>query len=424
VRSYLLHAGSRKLRVTEVNPRQYGHLALEIVMSFALARQEASSVYFLVPAPAVSEALLQVEADGIRTLRRSRVRDLAARAAWAGAEAAVDTTRWCSYQRFLVGYEFRREIVEHLRVAPLEREPRRALQALVDSLPRGPRRARRPESEVSRLYYRRRLLRAPVPVRLPSHLQPAILAAAERVGLDLEKPLVTVHVREAGYKRGREMHQAKPGGRNDATRNARIESYFAAMDRLVGRGYTVVRIGDPSMTPVSRPGVVDLATSPHRSQLLEIASMLRARFFLSGEAGPVGVAYLTNTPLLTVNATDPISSYPIRRDGMLLMKHVVARASGRELPVEELVSEAHLRHLRDLLHYDYRDNTSEEIVAAVDEMLACLDGDDAETATQREFRALATEAGTQLATTLQYVRKWGSDDGFLGDGRIVTGAAA
>lgn len=409
--------------VTEINPRQYGHLALEMAMSFARARRENAAVYFLRPTDVVSEALLKLKPDSVPVFQHHFATDLLARTLWASADTfGLDGgfADWARYQAFVLGHEFRREIIEYQRSHDLTRPVHRALQQLNDTLPRGGRQKANPVGKVARrLYYQRRLLREPVPVHIPKRLMPTVVNAAARVGLDLNVPMVTLHVRESGYKLGREMHNAKPGGRNDSTRNARIESYFDAIDLLVHRGYTVVRIGDPSMTPVDREGVVDLATSPHRSQLLEIQCMLRSRFFLSGEAGPVGVSYLTNTPLLTVNATDPISSYPIRADGLLLLKHVIERRTRRELATPELVSEAHLQHLRDLLHYEYRDNTSEEIVDAVLEMLELLDGMHGETVGQQTFRTLATEAGESLRGRLQYVRKWGTDAGFLGDGRVV-----
>ena len=100
-------------------------------------------------------------------------------------------------------------------------------------------------------YYRRRLLREPIPVRLSARAEEQAVREAAAIGLDERTRIVTVHAREAGYKFGREVQDAKPNSvRDDSTRNVRIESYFAAIDHLVERGYTVVRMGDPTMTPV------------------------------------------------------------------------------------------------------------------------------------------------------------------------------
>jgi putative glycosyltransferase (TIGR04372 family) len=408
--------GGRRLVVTRVNPRQYGHLALEIAMSLLVARRERAAVYFLRPRRVVSNAVFRLTADGVRTLPRLAPIDWAVRLLW-----------WLSDRRVQLGQEavsLRRALRQATRreLSRYERSHRalqpRVRRALVQAKQRLRPIARRGVREELPLYYQRRLLRAHVPVRVAARAMDEVRAAAAGVGLDPGAPMVTLHVRESGFKFGREMQDAKPGGRDDSTRNARIESYFPAIDRLVARGFTVVRVGDPSMTPVERPGVVDLATAAARSQLLEVYCMRRSRFFISAEAGPVGLAYLTGTPLLTVNATDPISSYPIRADGLLLLKHVRERLSGRALRAGELLEREYLTHLRDVLRYEYVDNTPEEIVEAVDEMLEIVEGRAVETAQQHRYRALAAAAGDELRPVLNYVRKWGSDQGFLGEGRV------
>ena len=168
-----------------------------------------------------------------------------------------------------------------------------------------------------------------------------------------------------------------------------------------------------------RAGVVDLATASNRDQVVELWVLLRSDFFLSGEAGPVGVSYLTNTPLLTVNATDPISSYPIRSDGMYIVKRVVDRQTNQPLTLRDMLSDDYLANVRNISRFRYVDNTSEEIVASVVEMLAWLRGGGEETAFQRMYRDMAVEAGDSLRARLTYVRKWGADERFMGDGRIA-----
>jgi putative glycosyltransferase (TIGR04372 family) len=407
--------GAYKLLVTRVNPRQYGHLALEIAMSQLLGRREYAAVYYLRPRRVVSNALFSLTSDEVRILPRAVPLDWVVRVCW----WVGDVRAW------LVG-----------EVAILARTLRSAMRTELSVYERSHRRRPRVRRALLRakkdlrasaetrvrlelpLYYQRRLLRDHVPVRVDPRAMPAVREAAVQIGLDPDAPVVTLHVRESGFKFGQEMQDAKPGGRDDSTRNARIESYFDAIDLIVSRGYSVVRIGDPSMTPVSRPGLVDLATAVARSQLLEVYCMSRSRFFVSAEAGPVGLAYLTGTPLLTVNATDPISSYPIRSDGLLLLKHVRYRRTGQELSPVELLGREHLTHLRDVLHYEYVDNTGEEIVEAVAEMFDLVEGRTKETETQRRYRELATEAGERYRPVLNYVRKWGSDGGFLGNGRV------
>jgi putative glycosyltransferase (TIGR04372 family) len=405
----------RTLLVTRVNPRQYGHLALEIAMSLLHGRREHAAVYFLRPRRVVSSAMFRMISDEVRVVPRAVALDWAVRLFWWVGDARAWVAGQAASLTRALQRAIRAELSTYERSHQIRPRVRRALLHVKEDLrPPVPTRV---QQELP-LYYQRRLLRDHVPVRVDPRAVSAVRAAAARVGLDPDLPMVTLHVRESGFKFGREMHDAKPGGRDDSTRNARIESYFAAIDLIVSRGYTVVRVGDPSMRPVARPGLVDLATAAARSQLLEVYCMSRSRFFVSAEAGPVGLAYLTGTPLLTVNATDPISSYPIRGDGLLLLKHVRDRRTGRELSAAELVGREHLTHLRDVLRYEYVDNTGEEIVEAVTEMFESLEGRAEETEAQRRYREIATEAGEQFRPVLHYVRKWGSDRGFLGNGRV------
>ena len=60
----------------------------------------------------------------------------------------------------------------------------------------------------------------------------------------------------------------------------------------------------------------------------------------------------------------------------------------------------------------------EEIDRAVVEMLDRLGGA-ADSPVQVQFREAATEAAERLRDRFAYVRKWGTDDGFLGDGGVA-----
>ena len=243
-------------------------------------------------------------------------------------------------------------------------------------------------------------------------------------GIAPDARLVCVHAREGGYKHGGETHDIKPDSRDDRTRNARIESYLDAADYLIGRGYAVIRLGDPSMTPVHHPGVVDLATSPTRTNLLEIYCLLRSDFIICGESAFGNVIYLTNTPMLLVNATEPISAYPIRAPGLFLPKTVVDKRDGRRLTTVDLLSLEYHRQFRDTRRYQYVDNSPEQIREATQKMLEWIDGRWAESQAQHGYHEATMSAAAQLRRRSTYVRKWGLHEGFLGDGRIARVALA
>jgi len=411
--------GRRRVLVARPNERQYGHLGLEVGMSLARAREADADVYFVRPSTPIGGGLFELESPQVRVLRPTPlVRELLRTCvSWQLLLDRVDD--WRGEVREHVEQEFVREVTRYVGDADMPPEVREGLRgvrgrlrASLDHVARE--RRRRPA------YFERRLLRDPVPVQLHPKAREEAERQARAHGIPAEGRLVCIHAREAGYKQGNEIQDTKPhDGRDDSARNVRIETYFAAVDHLVERGYTVVRLGDPTMRPVEHPGVVDLAVSPARTNLLEIYCMLRSDLLIAGESGLAGITYVTNTPFLLVNSTEPISSYPIRAPGLFLPKTVVDKRDGRRLTSLDLLSVEYHRQFRDTRRYLYIDNTPDEVRAATEEMLEWIGGRWTESAGQRHYHDAIMEATAGLWSSSIYVRKWGLHDGFLGDGRIA-----
>ncbi len=411
--------GARRIRVTLPNERQYGHLGLDMVMSLAHARQEGADAYFVRPSTSLGTGLFELESPQVRVLRPPRVVQKLFRT-WLSWRRFRDRVRgWRDGAREQVEREFVREANRYVADLGMPRQVRDSLRGV-----RG--RLRSSLEQVARdrrllpPYYERHLLREPVPVQLHRAVSEEAARQARACGIAPDARLVCIHAREQGYKRGDEIQDTKPEtGRDDQTRNARIESYLQAVDYLVQRGYTVIRLGDPSMTPVHHPGVVDLATSPVRTNLLEVYCLLRSDLIIAGESAYVNMVCLTNTPILLVNVTEPISAYPIRAPGLFLPKTVVDRRDGRRLTNLDLLSLEYHRRLRDTRRYLYVDNVPEEILEATREMAEWLAGTWTECQTQRSYHEAIMSAAAQLRRHSAYVRKWGLHEGFLGDGRIA-----
>ena len=415
--AFVRRAGPRLL-VSQPNAVQFGHLGMEMVMALARAREEQAAIAFLRAPRVVNDGAFELESDQVDVRKLSPP----AESWW--------RSRWM-LDRLLAGLEERgREFREDFwhEVGELAREetwdpamsPR--LRRMLRSTKSYAGRQRPERMAAGDPYLKRRLIRTPVPVRLrpPAAERASALAAA--IGVPPGAPIVAVHAREAGWKRGREVQDKEYRGerqRDDSTRNVRIETYFAAIDCLVSRGFTVVRLGDASMKPVRRPGVVDLALDPRRTPLLDVYVLLRSAFLLAGESGPSVFTLLTNTPTLTVNATDPISSFPIRRDWLFMLKRVIDLKTGDTLTLSDMLGERYLEALRDTYRFRYVANTSQEIRDAVEEMLEFLESPPPESAGQSQFRDDVTRQSVDLGTRHKYIRKWAADRGFLGDGRVA-----
>ena len=419
-----LRLGTKRVLVARPDPQHYGHLGLEIVMALAHARQKGADVYFVRPSNPLGSGLFELESSQVRVLRPPRV----------FRELFRTCMSWQSLRERVDGWrdDFREEVERELlfeasryvedphipdEVRSRLRDTRRRLRVAVEQ---GVQDRRQPPP-----YYERRLLRTPVPVQLHPAARDEADRQARALGIAPDARLVCIHAREAGYKRGGEIHETKPQSRrDDSTRNARIETYLEAVDALVQRGYTIIRLGDPTMTPLSHPGVVDLATSPRRTNLLEIYCLLRSDLLIGGESGLIGITCVTNTPFLIANATEPISSYPIRAPGLILPKTVVDEQERRCLSNLDLLEFDYQSQLRDTRRYRYVDNTPGQIREAAEEILEWIGGRWTESPAQRAYHDAIVSAANDLGRRLYYIRKWGLHEGFLGDGRIARAALA
>jgi len=113
-----------------------------------------------------------------------------------------------------------------------------------------------------------------------------------------------------------------------------------------------------------------------------------------------------------------VSSYPVRREGLYILKRVVDRKTDSVLSLSEMVKEDYLFNLRNVERYEYIDNTSDEILAVTREMVMSLKSEWQPNSAQREYKKLISAAADDLRDRWDYIKKWGPEEGFLGDGWI------
>jgi putative glycosyltransferase (TIGR04372 family) len=219
----------------------------------------------------------------------------------------------------------------------------------------------------------------PIRLRLPAAREEATRREAAALGIDPSRPIVTVHVRESGYRSMAGLRQRSW----DDVRNARIETFFPAFRTLAERGYVVVRLGDPSMTPVRMPGVVDLATAPGRSQWLEVWCTMRSEFLVGCDSGPSWLAVLLGVPVLTVNAVHFRDlARPFDR---AICKLARDRTTGATLSVSEMLTEDFLRVGFKSDRFDCIDNTPADLRRAVLDMIEVVHGREQRSSWQQKF---------------------------------------
>jgi putative glycosyltransferase (TIGR04372 family) len=415
--------GGRRVLVSQPNVHHYGHLGLEILMSLAMAKRIGASVFFVRPREVAGAGLFEIDSPEVPVLRPAAPVRGMLRARWVMTDVSEVVREWREDFSAELTREVEREMSPFIHGKTFVPEPMRdRLRGIRTAFHDWAARVER-EAKARPSYFQRKLLRAPIAVKLRPEAEAQAAAQAAAFGIAPDAKLVCIHNREPGYKKGLEIQDRKPeAGRDDRVRNGRIESYFDACDELVARGYTIIRLGDPTMTPVSRPGIVDLATSPNRTNLLEIYCLLRSDMLIAGESGLWGVGLLTNTPMLLVNVTEPVAAYPLRAPGLFLPKTIVDRVNGKTLSNMDQLGYPYHRHLRNQRRYIYLDSPPDKIAAAALEMLDYISGSWVESPAQREYHEAIIAANDDLRARIMYVRKWGGDGDFLGDGRIAKAA--
>ncbi|MDO8794124.1 MAG: TIGR04372 family glycosyltransferase [Vicinamibacterales bacterium] len=402
---WLLPGGGRPTLVVRPREDSFGHQVYEFLMGAHMARHQGAALAFWRPSRQANRAVFELECAEVAQLAGSARAAAVARAWWAervGASREATVAARAKWQRLVLDRLGRLEA----RAAWARGWRKRYKTGL-----RAP--AAKAPADYFGLDFRVCYARHPLSVRLSPRAEAEAGAAARRAGIDPDARLAAVHVRESGFKQAQ-------GGESpaDAIRNARIETYVPALQRLVERGFTVVRIGDPRMTPLRLPGVVDLATSPRRTDALELWVLMRSSLFIAGDSGPFAAALLTRAPCLAANVTNVLGGYPVRRGDRYILKRVFDQVRGRELTLDEILEPEYFAGRKDIERYRVVDNTEADIVGAVEEMFDVLDGRDAGSAAQDRFHERADAAYNSPAVAVRRTRKGEPAQQLLGDGRI------
>jgi len=216
---------------------------------------------------------------------------------------------------------------------------------------------------------------SPASVRLFSLTEEEIEQARriERgLGIDAQTPVVALHMREPGYLPHLPYH---------SYRDATTANYEPSVDYLLSLGYQVVRVGDPSMTPLSRrKGVWDLPHLQPLDPLADIWFILRSRFMLGAPSGPLTIAqYFENGPPVLLANKIPAMPMPLPPGSRMLPKHHYCKAQGRNLSLREIKTQALEFSETEAYHsHGLRidENLPEVILEAVKEMVRDLDRGD------------------------------------------------
>ncbi|MBT5873211.1 MAG: TIGR04372 family glycosyltransferase [Candidatus Latescibacteria bacterium] len=186
---------------------------------------------------------------------------------------------------------------------------------------------------------------------------------AKELGLPENAPYVCLHVRETGFYGAKE-------GRGKTTRNGSIDNYLDAINYLTSRGLWVVRLGDPSMTPLPRmSNVIDYPFSRFKCDLMDIWLIKHCALYVGQDSGPMNVAILFEKTILSTNIVDVCCGSPLRTGDRGILKHVFSRKKSRHLSVKEVIEGVLSRH-NDFINdpdFVFVENSPEEILELITE---------------------------------------------------------
>jgi putative glycosyltransferase (TIGR04372 family) len=235
--------------------------------------------------------------------------------------------------------------------------------------------------------YRQWGTRGPLLV-LPEAQRQAGRATLAKMGVPEDAWFVCVHSREGGYSpQDEHLH---------TYRNSDIHDYVPAMQAIVASGGWCIRVGDPTMRPLSPPvpGVIDYALSPHKSAEMDVFLAAECRFMLGNSSGLYILSATFGKPCALANQAPLSGIYGVgvndlaipkwpKRDGVRQQLEPFLRSPSANYRFSELYEKDGL---------ELENNTPEEIRALTQEMLERLEGRAVYTADdearQDRFRAL------------------------------------
>ncbi len=354
----------------------YGAFLRSVDQAIRNAAALGATLYLLPPPRPINAAIYDLESPDVRIVGQSGWQPTALRALWWVATPVRYGAPWSWLTGEMAGRA--RRVVEAGKVSARQRGWR-TLDRTLDKWGHACRRvAHRYEKRAADAWRAlcaeaRERARATdskkqrVRLRLRPAAQARVEQLAREAGVDPAKPIVTLHVRESGYRQ-RSAERQQTG---DRLRDAQIATYRSAVDWLVPRGYQVVRLGDATMTPCPWPGVIDLATATWRIPAFELWAVLNAGMSICGDSGPYLLGLLSGAPAVSVNVFR-VGYNTIGAKDLYIVKRVFDRVQGRFLAIAEQLEESFLRGDIDLERYEWTDNTAEEILEAVQDMVQAI----------------------------------------------------
>jgi putative glycosyltransferase (TIGR04372 family) len=210
----------------------------------------------------------------------------------------------------------------------------------------------------------------------------------KELGLPVDAWFVCVHVREPGFSPVDEELQSH--------RNASIQNTIPAMQQITRCGGWVIRIGDPTMTPLTKiPRVIDYACHPLKCDRMDIILCAKARFILGNTSGLAIVGSIFGVPCALANII-PVIAVGFGIHDINIPKLLWSTQLSRYLTYPEILASPISSFVYARLYQENniipKENSSEDIRWLVLEMLEALDIIDRKNSDIKPGKSIATPA--------------------------------
>lgn len=204
-----------------------------------------------------------------------------------------------------------------------------------------------------------------------------------QLGIPIDKPFVCIAIRDSKYL---QIHIPNGDPEYDAYKNANIENYIPAIELLLKNGFYVIRMGKyvASDLKIDHPNFVDYANHQLRSDFMDIYLSAHCFFFISTSFGIDSIPRIFYRPLVTTNTimtdmrsylnwvfTTPKNVLCMKTQSLISYSEVYRMyshfyLSGKYVGQDEKVC---MFKAWKEKNWVYVENTPDEILAVVEEML-------------------------------------------------------
>jgi putative glycosyltransferase (TIGR04372 family) len=200
-----------------------------------------------------------------------------------------------------------------------------------------------------------------------------------KMGIPPGAPFVCFHVRDRSYLDHAHRYRSRDEWAYQDYRDCDIHNFMPAVEYLASLGVYVIRMGYmvEKRLEGDEPRVIDYA-SDYRTDFGDIYLSAKCKFFICSDGGMSSIPWIFNVPVAYTNGVPPVAAAGWRKVDVFITKKLWLRNEKRFITYDEILKRGIDKWFRSEKYrqagIDIVENTQEEILDAVKELNARLDG--------------------------------------------------